>query len=118
MSFDPRRFLTVARRLVKDLTSDDQAALRTSVGRTYYAAYWVARDWVEHHTGRVNPSHGETIGVLQRQRRLSGLGDDLQYLFRARELADYNRTARFTRSKVRRLHRRAAAFIKALDTAR
>jgi len=60
VSFDPRRFLSLARRLTTGLQRDDQAILRTAVSRAYYAAFWVARDW--------GVGHGipHTIGLSRR----------------------------------------------------
>lgn len=79
MSFDPRVFFLVAKSLGSG--SPDEAALRTAVGRSYYAAFLVARDKlgltserdrvhykVESALKRLNLAQGQKLGQLKRHR--------------------------------------------------
>jgi len=116
-TFDPQGFLRLAGRLLRDLKRDDQAVLRTAVNRAYYAAFWAARAAVGERDA-AKASHGHLITTFKRRARTLRLGMELEYLYGERRRADYDAATRFTRSSVRRYHRRATALIQALTTAR
>lgn len=87
MNFDPIRFLRIAELVAG--ASDDEAGLRTAVGRAYYACLLEAREklGVQTRSGRV---HEEVIGLLRRRDRRAG--DQLDRLRELRGLADYHLT--------------------------
>ena len=91
--FDPRQFLELADDLSAPVGTTE-AALRTSVGRAYYAAFLVARDRL----GAIpllSPEdlydrpdvHGKVVQTVKGKK--SGLGDKLNKLRRLRQQADY-----------------------------
>lgn len=84
MSFDPVRFLEVAEILGRD--TNDQAGLRTAVGRAYWASFLEVRVrlGVRTRTGKV---HREVIGLLKK--RDQAAGNQLDKLEELRTLADY-----------------------------
>lgn len=85
-TFDPHRFLDVARTLA--VSGADEAALRTDCHQAYYPTFLLAREKLcVTTTAQV---HGEVIRVLTRRRK--ALGDQLFALFRLRQMADYELT--------------------------
>lgn len=84
MSFDPEDFFGAAVFNAGD--TEDEARLRTAVGRAYYAGFLAAREklGVRTHTGRV---HREVIGLLKK--RDLAAGNQLDKLEELRGLADY-----------------------------
>lgn len=89
VSFDPETFLDVAAFNAAD--TEDEARLRTAVGRAYYGSFLAAREklGVRTHTGRV---HREVIGSLKR--RDPAAGNQLDKLEELRGLADYQLAVR------------------------
>lgn len=85
MSLEPTRFLSVAEFVSQD--TDDEARLRTAVGRVYYASFLQAREvlMVRTRTGR---AHREVIGSLRK--RDVAAGNQLDKLEELRTLADYD----------------------------
>lgn len=87
MSFDPLGFFDVAKRIAQ---SGGEANLRTAVGRTYYAAFLVAR----HKTGirkrkRRKSVHQLVIEEIRSRQGYKSTGDELDDLFWLRIQADY-----------------------------
>jgi hypothetical protein len=84
-SFDSALFLDLARELAE---RSDEAALRTAVGRAYYAAFLIAkqRTMVVQKEG----VHDEVRSrVRNRPPRGKHLADQLRELFQLRNVADY-----------------------------
>jgi uncharacterized protein (UPF0332 family) len=82
--FDPRRFLTLAESLAQ---TDDEAQLRTAVGRAYYAVFLMARDRVGV-PDTLEAPHSAVRRAL-RQRGYFLVSNLLQELFDLRVAADY-----------------------------
>lgn len=82
--FDPTGFLDIAKDLSK---KDEEALLRTAIGRAYYATFLVARD----KTGikERDRVHSKVITALIRNRSHRALGNQLEKLRRLRVVADY-----------------------------
>lgn len=82
-TFDPREFLALAARIAD---RDDEAALRTAVGRAYYALFLIAREY-----GHVGGRHDVHARVLEevRQRKGRQTADQLKMLKQLRVVADY-----------------------------
>ena len=85
MSFDPRLFYLVAKSIGRG--NADEAALRTAVGRSYYAAFLVARDRMGLSSEKVKV-HFKVESELKRRGKLA-LGQKLGQLKRLRVKADY-----------------------------
>lgn len=81
---DPREFLRIANQLA---AGTDEAALRTAVGRFYYAAFLVARDklGLTHERTEVHVKVGREL-----KRRNRAAGDKLFRLKDLRVQADYH----------------------------
>lgn len=92
MTFDPNRFLGLARELASN--SDDEARLRTAVGRAYYSVFLQAREILGIRERR--RVHGLVIGRLRSVDRASG--DQLDLLQALRGEADYDLATRNWRS--------------------
>ena len=86
MPFDPTDFLRVAVSLA--VQEEDEAALRTAVGRAYYSVFLAAREKLGVTT--TERVHGEVVRLLVRHNRR--LGDQMQYLLNLRLTADYQMT--------------------------
>ncbi len=83
MSFDPRSFLRLAEQLAQD--DNDEASLRTAVGRAYYATFLQARDRLGIRGRR--DIHGKVIGGLKARDKAAG--NQLHKLETLRGAADY-----------------------------
>lgn len=81
--FNPSDFLDVARKLEKN----NEASIRTSVGRAYYASFLTARNvlFIDEKTPQV---HRKVLGMLYNKNPV--IANKLHYLRRQRNLADYN----------------------------
>lgn len=90
MPFAPRDFFTIAQTVVSDYP-DSEAALRTGVGRAYYATFLEAREKlrIRVQTGKV---HQAVIGALKKADRFAG--DQLDKLEELRGIADYDLNVR------------------------
>ena len=84
MSFDPNEFLRLAHAIARD--SDDEARLRSAVGRAYYAVFLQARERLGLR-GHRRKIHGLVIGRLKSVNRAAG--DQLDKLETLRGEADY-----------------------------
>ena len=62
--FDPRRYLALARHVLA--ATDDEAAARSALSRAYYAAFLVARDYVEGRGIRARARSGRRLGSHER----------------------------------------------------
>jgi uncharacterized protein (UPF0332 family) len=62
--FDPRRYLSLAETVLA--VSDDEAALRSALSRAYYAAFLVAREYVDDRGIRGRPRSGRRLGSHER----------------------------------------------------
>ena len=85
MSFDPNDFLRVADGLAQG--SDDEASLRTAVGRAYYGVFLQARERLGIH-GQRRRVHGIVIGRLRSADPAAG--NQLDKLEALRGAADYD----------------------------
>lgn len=85
---DPLAFLSLARELGS--RNDDEAGLRTAVGRAYYALFLVGRE-KEHGAikGRKDV-HRQVIEAVKRRRGYRSTADQLDTLRRMRTVADYD----------------------------
>ena len=83
-SFDPRRFIALARALGGAVPSDE-AQLRTAIGRAYYTLFIIARDNLR--IAGEEGVHAQVIYQLRRQDRR--IGDQLDFLRHLRTIADY-----------------------------
>ena len=83
-AFEPTEFLRVAYALATE--DADEAALRTAVGRAYYALFLIARDKLGVVT--TEKVHGEVIGILNRRNR-TRIANQLSSLLNLRLAADY-----------------------------
>jgi uncharacterized protein (UPF0332 family) len=86
--FDPLRFLSLAR----ELSSGDEARLRTSVSRAYYSSFLVARERLGLTRERVPEVHRTVIEELGARNRPAGVR--LHRLRRMRNIADYDLSTR------------------------
>ena len=84
MTFDPNDFLRIAYELGQE--ADDEAKLRTAVGRAYYAVFLRARERLGIRQRRY--VHRLVIGALRRSDRAAG--DQLDKLEQLRGFADYD----------------------------
>lgn len=101
---NPRRFLDVAERLVQGveggtpLSGGGEAECRTAVGRAYYAAFLVAREFLESLDIAV-PNGGACHTAVQRGLNNSEIGslvmigEQLRKLYTSRADADYDMQA-------------------------
>ncbi|MBI3801373.1 MAG: hypothetical protein HY268_30920 [Deltaproteobacteria bacterium] len=81
---DPLTFLRVAQELARQR---DEAALRTAIGRAYYALFLVARD----KTGVTSTRavHTEVIRAVRKRPGYRAVADQFDALRRLRVVADY-----------------------------
>ncbi len=95
--FDPRRYLSLAATVLA--VSDDEAALRSALNRANYAAFLVAREYVDDQGIRGRTSTGRRLGSHERVIfSVGAIPDDLSVtmrnrLFRVKRLrtsADYD----------------------------
>jgi hypothetical protein len=82
-AFNPERFLDVANNLAKD---EDEASLRSAVGRAYYATFITARDRLR--ISETENVHGTVIDEVNRTVGNS-IGSQLAAMRRLRAVADY-----------------------------
>jgi len=87
MSLDPLEFFNVAKQVAQ---AGSEAALRTAVGRTYYAAFLVARErtGIRKRKGRKSV-HQLVIDKIRKREGYKTTGDALDDLFWLRIQADY-----------------------------
>jgi hypothetical protein len=97
IDFNWRNFLELARELEKE---NDEAKIRSSISRAYYAAYCSTRNYMENSCGRAlpfdEPTHQYVIdyfsgkkGVRATPRRLK-IAQNLIRMRQKRRIADYN----------------------------
>ena len=84
--FDPLDFLDLAREL--GARTQDEASLRTAVGRAYYALFIIARDKLGFAMKR-KAVHTLVTKELKRRRGYRSTADQLAALKRLRHTADY-----------------------------
>ncbi len=84
-AFDPLHFLSLARDLAN--VGQNEASLRTAVGRAYYALFLVARD----KTGVTEKRkiHRLVIEAIRKRKAYHSTADQLDALRRLRTVADY-----------------------------
>jgi uncharacterized protein (UPF0332 family) len=85
--FNPRDFLRLARELSQ--RPSDEASLRSSISRAYYAAFWIARDFIKRKSGIALKRHDKTWETLKKDPSHWTAGEDGRVLLRQRQLADY-----------------------------
>ena len=84
--FDPLDFLDLARELGN--RNQDEASLRTAVGRTYYALFIVARDKLGF-TAKKRAVHTLVTKELKKRKGYRSTADQFAALKRLRHTADY-----------------------------
>lgn len=89
MPLDPRDFLAIAERVATDHLNSE-AALRTAVGRAYYATFLRARERLG--VGGRHRIHRKVISALKRAD--SAAGNQLDKLEELRGIADYDLNVR------------------------
>lgn len=90
MVFQPSEFLTVAKQLIRDSKYKNQAGFRTSISRSYYAAFLVIRKKLQElgePIGKGYEQHQVVINALMGKN--SSLGNKLHSLRDKRNDADY-----------------------------
>ena len=96
MAFNVAAFLSIAERLQFDQTvsSRDEATIRTTAGRMYYAAYLATRESLRIISGdpRYDLNHSAMVAFLERQKDagVSQIGGQLRELMDQRKCADYH----------------------------
>lgn len=96
MTFDVTQFLEIAKKLQFDsaISSKDDATIRTTAGRMYYAAYLATRDTLRSISGDAayDINHSALITFLEKQKHsaVSKVGEVLRELMKQRKDADYN----------------------------
>lgn len=89
--FDPRKYIQVARRLVKTQDLDREARTRSAINRAYYALFlsvWVALTRAQNRMGEPPPAHGRLKDALYAA-KFNGLATALNSLYEERARADY-----------------------------
>ena len=84
--FDPLDFF----KLAKELAGGDEASIRTSIGRAYYASFLIARDRLELEL-RIPEVHQRIVEILYKKYPLAA--NNLHQLRRLRNLSDYDTKA-------------------------
>jgi len=90
--FEPSEFLTIAEKLLKDSKYKNQAGFRTSVSRSYYAAFLAIRKKLEElgiSIGRGYEQHKIVVDKLMEKNQTT-IGSQLRSLREKRNDADYN----------------------------
>ena len=88
MSFDPRDFCSIAEQVAQFGT---ESAFRTAVGRSYYAAFLVAREKTGIRTRKGRKSvHQRIIEDIRNRKGYKPIGDQLSTLYWLRIVADYH----------------------------
>ena len=93
--FKPGDFLEVAKNF-KDSTKE--AKVRTSIGRSYYASFLYAREWLKTKKATFNndPKDHQLVGTLLRRHSKRAEANKLSKLRRDRNRADYNISIQLT----------------------
>lgn len=92
MSFEPSDFLTIAEQLISDPRYRNQAGFRTSVSRSYYAAFLVVRKKLEDLGVSVKQGyeqHQDVINMIMSKGH-TNVGNKLRHLRDKRNDADYH----------------------------
>jgi uncharacterized protein (UPF0332 family) len=97
LSYNPRRFLEIARRLLKDSNYESKGRTRTAIGRAYYAAFLLSKQKLERASGPFRNVHKLHESVIERFMEIGryDIGNRLSELFDYRVDADY-----YMRSKI------------------
>lgn len=101
--FDPTKFLEIAKKLVDDPNYKDECGYRTSIGRSYYAAFLVVKKKLEERDVSfkdVDRLHKDVIDEVM-YRRNKFLGSQLETLREERVCADYYVREIITETKAR-----------------
>ena len=96
MAFDVTEFLAIAKKLQFDTgtSSKDEATIRTTAGRMYYAAYLATRESLRVVSGdpTYDINHSALVQLLERQKdaTVAAVGGMLRELMKQRKRADYH----------------------------
>jgi hypothetical protein len=94
-NFDPLGFYYIAQKIYNDCDKSDFAALRTCIGRAYYATFLVASQKAK--TVDNNNVHRKTIDYFQNKKQAL-TSNRLKALLEKRHLADYDLAAIISKS--------------------
>lgn len=108
MTFDWSEYLKLAQELAGHIASpvSQEAKLRSSVSRAYYAAFCSARNYLSDTEGRMIPSTGQAHVYVRNEfksssdRRRKSIGEDLNRLRVRRNKVDYEDSVRGLSSMV------------------
>jgi hypothetical protein len=100
MSFKYKDFFYIAQELTGKtpvVTPSEEAKLRVAIGRSYYAVFLEAREYLELYTPLILPHDGSEHGLVKEQFFLRGQTDgkfkriwqNLEFLHTLRKKADY-----------------------------
>lgn len=91
MEFELSEFLTVAEQLIRDSKYKNQAGFRTSVSRSYYAAFLVVRKKLEDLGIRIKRGYEQHQDVIDKlmDKNYTNVGNKLHSLREKRNDADY-----------------------------
>ncbi|MFQ6089637.1 MAG: hypothetical protein ACE5K0_12160 [Candidatus Methanofastidiosia archaeon] len=84
--FDPLDFF----KLAKELAVGDEASIRTSIGRAYYASFLITRDKLELEL-KIPEVHQKVVEILYK--KYPSAANNLHQLRRLRNLSDYDTKA-------------------------
>lgn len=117
VSYDPRQFLEIADRLIRDRHYEREGRIRTAIGRAYYAAFLVAMKRLQelgHSFRRIQRLHKDVIDRLMKDKYYS-IGSKLNTLLDYRVDADYKMSALITPRLAESSIRLAEAIIGAIE---
>lgn len=92
MAFEPSEFLIIAEKLISDLRYKNQAGFRTSVSRSYYAAFLVIRKKLEDLGISIKQGYEQHQDVIDTvmNKGYTNVGNKLRSLRDKRNDADYH----------------------------
>jgi len=113
MAFEPSEFLTVAEQLIRDSKYKNQGGFRTSISRSYYAAFLVIRKKLEESGVSLSQSyeqHQDVINELM-SKGYTDIGNKLHSLRDKRNDADYHLDANINNELAKECTRLSAVVI-------
>ena len=117
VAYDPRQFLEIADRLIRDSRYEKEGRIRTAIGRAYYAAFLVAKKRLQelgYSFRRIHRLHKDVIDRLMKNKHYL-IGSKLNTLLDYRVDADYKMRAQITSTLGESSIRLAEAIINAID---
>lgn len=117
LGYDPRQFLEIATRLLKDSRYDMEGRIRTAIGRAYYAAFLLTMKKLQelgYSFRDVHRIHKDVIDQLMRNKHYT-IGSKLNTLLDHRVDADYKMKAKITSNLGDSCIRLAERIIESID---